>query len=78
MSDEVELTVKRIVDGYRVTGDSVNTVVNQIRIAGNRVKLLYSEITIVCSEWAIEGEYDPWLLIEPAAWWSPEEDDNDV
>jgi len=74
MKADYELTVMGIVDGYRVRGDGLNEVVNGVKIAGNEVSMSHGEFTISCTDYGIEGEYDPYLLIEPADWFTPSGD----
>lgn len=72
MKESVTLTVIGIVDGYRVRSDDMDKVVNGIKIAGNEIIMGSGEFDIECTDYAIEGEYDPYLLVEPAEWFSPD------
>jgi len=78
MTETTELTIKRIVDGYRVKSDEMDRVVNGIKIAGNELEMNYGTIDkVTVTDFAIEGEYDPYLLIEPTSWCTAEEDTNE-
>jgi len=69
------VTVRKIIDAYRVHCGETNKVVNGVKIAGCEITMPFSgEFEVECTEWAIEGEYDPYLLIESAEWYSEPED----
>lgn len=76
--DATELTILAIVDGYRVRYDDVDRVVNGVKIAGNELSFTGGEVTLEATDFKIEGEYDPYLLVESAEWYAEPDDGDDA
>jgi hypothetical protein len=73
--DTTTLTITGIIDGHKVRGDGLNEVVNGVKIAGCEVDCnTGSTITVEVTDYGFEGKYDPYLLIEPASWFTPMEE----
>jgi len=64
-------------DCWRVTEKDGDTdeIVMDVQIAGTEILRPHGSFTfeVVCTDWGIEGEYHPSLLIEATEWYSPPE-----
>ena len=70
MTQTETITVQRINIGYRVNEDEI---VGEIYIAGNKIDFDCGRMKLEVTDWMIEGEYNPALLIEPTSFFTPKD-----